>query len=54
MEIVIGTLAIELELISQTVFVAIVFAALLSSILAGPAIAWGSKRRLADAIANGV
>lgn len=40
MEIVIGALAIELELISNEVFVAIVFAALTSSIVAGPLIAW--------------
>ncbi|MFT4832261.1 MAG: Kef-type K+ transport system membrane component KefB [Psychroserpens sp.] len=38
MEIVVATLAIELELIGQAIFVAIVFSALLSSILAGPLI----------------
>ena len=38
MEIVVATLAIELQLIGQAIFVAIVFAALLSSILAGPLI----------------
>ncbi len=39
MEIVVGALALELRLISETVFVAIVFAALLSSIVVGPLIA---------------
>ena len=38
MEIVVATLALELELIGQTMFVAIVFAALISSILAAPLI----------------
>jgi Kef-type K+ transport system membrane component KefB len=38
MEIVVATLAIELELIGQAMFVSIVFAALLSSIIAGPLI----------------
>ena len=44
MEIVIATLALELRLISQTVFVAIVFAALLSSIAAGPLIGFQARR----------
>ena len=44
MEIVVATLALELRLISQTVFVAIVFAALLSSITAGPLIRLQSRR----------
>lgn len=38
MEIVVATLALELQLIGQTIFVAIVFSALMSSILAGPLI----------------
>lgn len=38
MEIVVAALALELQLIGQTMFVAIVFAALASSILAGPLI----------------
>ncbi len=38
MEIVVASLALELQLIGHTIFVAIVFAALLSSILAGPLI----------------
>ncbi len=38
MEIVVASLAFELQLIGQTIFVAIVFAALISSILAGPLI----------------
>jgi Kef-type K+ transport system membrane component KefB len=36
MEIVVATLALELQLIGQVIFVAIVFGALLSSILVGP------------------
>lgn len=44
MEIVVATLALELQLIGQTMFVAIVFAALLSSILAGPLIGFQSRR----------
>jgi len=46
MEIVVATLALELQLIGQTIFVAIVFAALASSILAGPLIGM-QKRRMA-------
>ncbi|MCK0191431.1 cation:proton antiporter [Arenibacter sp. F20364] len=44
MEIVVATLAIELELIGQAIFVAIVFSALLSSILAGPLIGIQARR----------
>jgi len=44
MEIVVATLAMELELIGQTIFVAIVFAALASSILAGPLIGIQTRR----------
>jgi Kef-type K+ transport system membrane component KefB len=44
MEIVVATLALELELIGQAIFVAIVFAALASSVLAGPLIGWQAKR----------
>ena len=44
MEIVVATLAIELQLISQPIFVAIVFAALMSSILAGPLIGIQTRR----------
>lgn len=44
MEIVVATLALELELIGQAIFVAIVFAALLSSILAGPLIGMQARR----------
>lgn len=40
MVIVVGTLALELALISETVFVAILFAALISSVAVGPLIAW--------------
>lgn len=43
MEIVVGTLALELQLINETVFVAIVFAALASSIVVGPLIAWRAR-----------
>ncbi|MFC1476581.1 cation:proton antiporter [Fibrobacterota bacterium] len=45
MEIIIGLLALEIKLISEISFVAIVFAALLSSILVGPLLAWSLKRR---------
>ena len=48
MEIVVATLAIELQLISQSIFVAIVFAALLSSILAGPLIGIQVRRMGVD------
>jgi len=49
MEIVVATLALELKLISQTVFVAIVFAALFSSVVAGPAMkAWAGRMGLLD------
>jgi len=44
MEIVVATLALELQLIGQTIFVAIVFAALASSILAGPLIGIQKRR----------
>ena len=44
MEIVVATLALELQLIGQTIFVAIVFAALMSSILAGPLIGYQARR----------
>lgn len=44
MEIVVATLALELQLIGQTVFVAIVFAALLSSIIAGPLMGWQARK----------
>jgi len=44
MEIVVASLAFELELIGQTIFVAIVFAALASSILAGPLIGFQTRR----------
>ena len=43
MEIVVGTLALELRLINESVFVAIVFAALASSIVAGPLIRWRAQ-----------
>lgn len=44
MEIVVATLAMELNIINQAIFVAIVFAALLSSIIAGPLIGWQARR----------
>ncbi len=47
MEIIIGMLALELKLITEGVFVAIVFAALLSSIAVGPLLAWSIRRRKA-------
>jgi Kef-type K+ transport system membrane component KefB/mannitol/fructose-specific phosphotransferase system IIA component (Ntr-type) len=45
MEIILGMLALEMKLIAQTTFVAIVFAALLSSIAVGPLYAWALGRR---------
>lgn len=44
MEIVVATLALELQLIGDIIFVAIVFAALLSSVLAGPLIGFQKRR----------
>ena len=44
MEIVVATLALELQLIEQAIFVAIVFSALLSSVLAGPLIGIQARR----------
>ena len=44
MEIVVATLALELQLIGQVIFVAIVFGALLSSILVGPLIGIQARR----------
>ncbi len=49
MEIVVAALALELQLIGRAIFVAIVFAALASSILAGPLIGI-QKRRMGLAI----
>lgn len=46
MEIVVATLALELQLIGQAIFIAIVFAALLSSILAGPFIGIQKRRMI--------
>jgi Kef-type K+ transport system membrane component KefB len=40
MEVVVVALALELKLIDQRVFVAIVFAALASSVIAGPAVGY--------------
>lgn len=45
MEIILGVLALELKLIPENVFIAIVFAALSSSIAAGPLLAWSIRRR---------
>ena len=45
MEIVLGLLALEIGMITETVFVAIVFAALSSSVAVGPILAWSLKRR---------
>ena len=47
MEIVIGMLALDLGLISEGVFVAVVFAALFSSIIVGPLLVWSIRRRQA-------
>jgi Kef-type K+ transport system membrane component KefB len=43
MEIAVATLALELQLINQVIFVAIVFAALASSILAEPLIGFQAR-----------
>lgn len=48
MEIVVGILALELGLVAQSTFVGIVFAALLSSVLVGPALAWFLRTRCED------
>jgi len=40
MEIILGIFALEVGIISESVFVAVVFAALLSSIVTGPLLAW--------------
>ena len=48
MEIVVGALALELQLISEVTFVAIVFAALASSILVGPLMAWRKRKAAGD------
>ena len=45
MEIIVGMLALELQLITEGVFVAIVFAALSSSVAVGPLLAWSIRRR---------
>ena len=45
MEIIIGMLALELKLIPESVFVPIVFAAVLSSIIVGPLLSWSIGRR---------
>jgi len=45
MAIVIGTLALENRLVTQEVFIAIVFSAVLSSILAGPWMSWVMRKR---------
>ncbi|MBU0677733.1 MAG: cation:proton antiporter [Verrucomicrobia bacterium] len=52
MEIVIGMLALELGLIPENVFVAVVFATLSSSVLVGPMFAWSLKRRKPVGVAN--
>ena len=44
MEIILAMLAMELKLINQEVFVAIVFAALFSSIVLGPLLGWSIRR----------
>lgn len=45
MAIILGLLAMELKLINESVFVAIVFAALSSSIAVGPLLSWSLRRR---------
>ncbi|MBN1523099.1 MAG: PTS sugar transporter subunit IIA [Spirochaetales bacterium] len=49
MEIILGLLALELGIVSETTFVAVVFGAVFSSIIVGPLFAWTiRKRRLFD------
>ena len=45
MEIIVGVLALELQVISEAAFVAVVFGAILSSLLVGPLLAWSIRRR---------
>ncbi|MBN2311272.1 MAG: cation:proton antiporter [Candidatus Hydrogenedentes bacterium] len=45
MEIIVGMLALEMKLITEGVFVVVVFAALLSSFTVGPLLAWSLRRR---------
>ncbi|MBD3392120.1 MAG: hypothetical protein GF418_08585 [Chitinivibrionales bacterium] len=45
MEVVLGLLALEIGLVSESAFVAVVFAALLSSVVVGPLLAWSLRRR---------
>jgi Kef-type K+ transport system membrane component KefB/mannitol/fructose-specific phosphotransferase system IIA component (Ntr-type) len=45
MEIVLGLLALETGIISETAFVAVVFAALSSSVAVGPLLSWSLRRR---------
>ncbi|MBN1974591.1 MAG: cation:proton antiporter [Sedimentisphaerales bacterium] len=45
MEIVVGILALEYGVISEPIFVAIVFGAVISSIILGPSLAYSIKRR---------
>ncbi len=52
MEIVIGLLALELQLISEISFVAVVFAALFSSVMVGPLLAWSMKQRREVEVSN--
>lgn len=47
MEIIIGMLALETNLITENVFVAVVFGAISSSIAVGPLLAWTIKKRSA-------
>jgi len=52
MEIVLGLLALEVGIVSETAFVAIVFAALSSSIAVGPLLAWSLNRRKSEDITS--
>jgi Kef-type K+ transport system membrane component KefB len=45
MEIILGVLALELGLVPENIFVAIVFAALSSSVMVGPMLAWSVRQR---------
>ncbi|GAB4173532.1 MAG: hypothetical protein Kow00108_08340 [Calditrichia bacterium] len=52
MEIVLALLALEYKLINMEIFVAIVLMAVISSILAGPLVAWLARREKRISIAN--
>ncbi len=52
MGIVVGILALEMGLLTENTFIAIVFASLLSSLLVGPLLEWSLRRRKAVDVAG--